>query len=76
MDVSHAQIRHLHPFPKNLGEILYNFDTILIPEMNTGQLCSIIRDKFMVPAIGLNKIKGMPFSTTEIFAKIEELAKK
>ncbi len=76
IDVSHAQIRHLNPFPKNLGEILYNFDTILIPEMNTGQLCSIIRDKFMVPAIGLNKIKGMPFSTTEIFAKIEELAKK
>lgn len=76
IDVSHAQLRHINPFPKNLGEILYNFDTVLIPEMNTGQLCSIIRDKFMVPAIGLNKIKGMPFSTGEILAKIEELATK
>ncbi|MBL7922657.1 MAG: 2-oxoacid:acceptor oxidoreductase subunit alpha [Bacteroidia bacterium] len=74
-DVSHAQLRHLNPFPKNLGEILYNFDQVLIPEMNTGQLRSIIRDKFMVPAIGLNKIKGMPFSTTEVLEKIEELCK-
>ncbi len=74
-DVSHVQVRHLYPFPKNLGEILYNFDKVLIPEMNTGQLNSIIRDKFMVPAIGLNKIKGMPFSTSEIFEKIEELCR-
>ncbi|MBK9402596.1 MAG: 2-oxoacid:acceptor oxidoreductase subunit alpha [Bacteroidetes bacterium] len=74
-DVSHAQLRHIHPFPKNLGEILYNFDKVLIPEMNTGQLNSIIRDKFMVPSIGLNKIKGMPFSTSEVFDKIEELCK-
>ena len=74
-DVSHAQLRHINPFPKNLGELLYNFDKVLIPEMNTGQLKSIIRDKFMVPAIGLNKIKGMPFSTTEVFEKIEELCK-
>jgi 2-oxoglutarate ferredoxin oxidoreductase subunit alpha len=55
--------------------MLYNYDQILIPEMNTGQLLSIIRNKFMVPAIGLNKIKGMPFSTSEILARIEELSK-
>ncbi|CAN5583122.1 2-oxoacid:acceptor oxidoreductase subunit alpha [soil metagenome] len=75
-EVSHIQIRHLLPFPKNLGEILYNFDQILVPEMNTGQLVSLLRDQFMVPAIGLNKIKGMPFSTFEILDKIEELLKK
>jgi 2-oxoglutarate ferredoxin oxidoreductase subunit alpha len=75
LDVSHAQIRYMNPFPKNLGEMLYNYDQILIPEMNTGQLLSIIRNKFMVPAIGLNKIKGMPFSTSEILARIEELSK-
>jgi 2-oxoglutarate ferredoxin oxidoreductase subunit alpha len=75
LDVSHTQIRYINPFPKNLGEMLYNYDQILIPEMNTGQLLSIIRNKFMVPAIGLNKIKGMPFSTSEILAKIEELSK-
>lgn len=75
IDVSHAHLRYINPFPKNLGELLYNFDKVLIPEMNTGQLKSIIRDKYMVPAIGLNKIKGMPFSTAEILEKIEELGK-
>ena len=74
-DVSHIQIRHLRPFPKNLGEILYNFDKVLIPEMNTGQLLKIIRDKFLVPAIGLNKIQGMPFAAGEVLEKIEELSK-
>lgn len=74
IDVSHAHIRHIVPFPKNLGNLLKNYETVLIPEMNTGQLKSIIRDKFLVPAIGLNKIKGMPFATSEILAKIEELA--
>lgn len=74
IDVSHAHIRHIVPFPKNLGGLLKNYETVLIPEMNTGQLKSIIRDKFLVPAIGLNKIKGMPFATSEILAKIEELA--
>lgn len=72
-EVSHIQIRHLKPFPKNLGEILFNFDKVLIPEMNTGQLSKIIRDKFMIPAIPMNKIQGVPFASGEIFAKIEEL---
>lgn len=75
LDVSHAHIRHINPFPKNLGEMLYAFDKVLVPEMNTGQLNSILRDKFMIPSIGLNKIKGMPFSTAEILEKIEELCK-
>lgn len=74
-DVSHAQIKYLFPFPKNLGTILKNYDQILIPEMNTGQLLSIIRDKYLVDAIGLNKVKGLPFATGEILAKIEELLK-
>ena len=74
-DVSHAHLRHLNPFPKNLGEILYNFDQVLVPEMNMGQLNSIIRDKFMIPSIGLNKVKGLPFSTSEIVEKIESLLK-
>ncbi|MCE2846083.1 MAG: 2-oxoacid:acceptor oxidoreductase subunit alpha [Sphingobacteriales bacterium] len=75
LDVSHAHLRYINPFPKNLGELLYNFDKVLVPEMNTGQLNSILRDKFMIPSIGLNKIKGLPFSTSEILAKIEELSK-
>ncbi len=72
-DVSHAQIRYLKPFPKNLGEILYSFDQVLIPEMNTGQLAKVIRDKYMIPAIPFNKIQGMPFTSGEIMEKIESL---
>ncbi len=75
-DVSHAQIRYLKPFPKNLGEILYAFEHVLIPEMNTGQMIKIIRDKFLIPAEGLNKIQGMPFTAEEILLKIEEKFKK
>src|SRR5688572_3277648 len=75
-DVSHAHIRYLKPFPKNLGEILYNFDQVLIPEMNTGQLAKVIRDKFMIPAIPFNKIQGMPFTSGEIMEKIESLQAK
>jgi len=75
-DVSHAHIRYLKPFPKNLGEILYNFDQVLIPEMNAGQLVKVIRDKFMIPAIPLNKIMGMPFTSGEIMEKIESLQAK
>jgi 2-oxoglutarate ferredoxin oxidoreductase subunit alpha len=74
-DVSHAHIRYLKPFPKNLGEVLYNFDKVLIPEMNMGQLIKIIRDKYLIPAIGLNKIQGMPFTAEEINKKIEEVLK-
>lgn len=75
-DVSHAHIKYLNPFPKNLGEILYNFDKIIVPEMNNGQLVKVLRDKYMVPAIPFNKIKGMPFSAAEIKDKIVETLKK
>ncbi len=74
-DVSHAHIRYLRPFPKNLGEILNNYDMILMPEMNNGQLVKIIRDKYFVPAIPLNKIMGLPFTSHEIYDKIIELLK-
>jgi 2-oxoglutarate ferredoxin oxidoreductase subunit alpha len=74
-DVSHAHLRYVKPFPKNLGELLYNYEHVLIPEMNTGQLIKIIRDKYLIPAIGLNKIQGMPFASEEIYAKIEEMLK-
>jgi 2-oxoglutarate ferredoxin oxidoreductase subunit alpha len=74
-DVAHAHITYLKPFPKNLGELLFSYDKILIPEMNTGQLSKVIRDKFMIPAIGLNKIMGIPFSAGEIKEKIIELMK-
>jgi len=74
--VAHIQLRHLNPFPKNLESLLRNYDTVLIPEINNGQLLKIIRDKFLIPAIGLNKIKGLPFTTNEIRDKILELLNK
>ncbi len=75
-DVAHVHLRYLNPFPKNLGELLSGFETILIPEMNNGQLIRLIRDKYLLPAIGLNKIKGLPFTTLEIREKVIELLNK
>lgn len=75
-DVSHTHIKYLNPFPKNLGEILYNFDKIIVPEMNNGQLVKVLRDKYLVPAIPFNKIKGIPFTAGEIKDKIVETLKK
>jgi 2-oxoglutarate ferredoxin oxidoreductase subunit alpha len=75
LDVTHAHLRYIKPFPKNLGELLYSYETVLIPEMNTGQLIKIIRDKYLIPAIPLNKIHGMPFAAEEITNKIEEILK-
>ena len=71
--VSHAHLRHLHPMPSNLQEVLGNFKRVIIPEMNMGQLVQIIRGKFLVDAVGLNKIKGMPFTANEIKNKVIEL---
>ncbi|HEY6162115.1 MAG TPA: 2-oxoglutarate ferredoxin oxidoreductase subunit alpha, partial [Bacteroidia bacterium] len=73
--VSHAHVRYLSPLPKNLGSILKNFDKVLMPEINAGQFSKVIRDRFMIDAIGLNKIQGMPFTAEEIKKKIVELAK-
>jgi 2-oxoglutarate/2-oxoacid ferredoxin oxidoreductase subunit alpha len=74
-DVSHIQLRHIHPFPKNLGELLHNYDHVLIPEMNSGQLIQLIRAKYLVPAVGYSKVQGMPFTTTELKEKILEMLK-
>jgi len=71
LSVAHAQVRYLNPFPKNLGEMLNNYDHVLIPEMNNGQLVRLIRDQYGIDAKGLNKIKGIPFTADEIFESIK-----
>ncbi|MBW0145526.1 2-oxoacid:acceptor oxidoreductase subunit alpha [Sphingomicrobium clamense] len=73
MDVSHVHIRHIAPFPKNLGPLLRGYDKILVPEMNMGQLKTMLRDGFLVDAQPLNKVSGQPFRIAEIEAAIEEL---
>ena len=69
--VSHAHIKYMRPFPKNLGEILAQFETILIPEINNGQLIKIIRDQYLVDAKGYNKIMGIPITKQELITAIE-----
>ncbi len=69
--VSHAHLRYMRPFPRNLGEILTSFDTVLIPEINNGQLIKIIRDVYFVDAKGYNKIKGTPITKGELTQEIK-----
>ena len=71
--VSHAHLRYLRPLPKNLGDIIKKFDKVLIPEINNGQLIKIIRDQYMVDAIGYNKIMGIPITSTEMIEEVREL---
>lgn len=71
--VSHAHVRYLSPFPKNLGELMSRFKTIVVPELNNGQLVKIIRDKYFVDAIPYNKIQGQPFMAHEVVNKIKEI---
>ena len=71
--VSHAHLRYVRPFPKNLGMILKNFDHVLIPEINNGQLVKIIRDVYFVDAKAYNKIMGIPITKTELTEEIKKM---
>ena len=71
--VSHAHLRYIRPFPKNLGEILNNFEKVIIPEINNGQLVKIIRDQYLIDAIPYNKIMGIPITKTELIDVIGKL---
>ena len=71
--MTHAHLRYLNPFPANLAEVLGNYEKVLIPELNRGQLRLLVRGQFLVDAIGLNKVQGKPFSVYEIVNKINEL---
>ena len=72
LDVAHVHIRHIWPMPKNLGELLRSFNNILVPEMNMGQLKTLLRDQYLVDARPLSKVAGQPFRIAEIEAAIEE----
>jgi len=66
-------LRHLRPFPANLGEIIRSFKQVLIPEINNGQLIKIIRDQYLVDAIGYHKTMGIPITKSELILKIREM---
>ena len=69
-DVAHIHIRHIWPMPSNLGELLARYDRVLVPEMNTGQLKTLLRDQFLLDTRSLNKVSGQPFRIAEIEAAI------
>jgi 2-oxoglutarate ferredoxin oxidoreductase subunit alpha len=71
--IGHVHLRHLNPFPRNLGDVLKRYKKVLVPELNMGQLLWLLRAKFLVNAIGLNKIQGRPFKQSELEQKISEL---
>lgn len=71
--VSHAHLRYIRPFPRNLGEVLKNFEMVLVPEINNGQLVRIIRDQYLIDAKGYNKIMGIPITKTELVLKLREM---
>jgi 2-oxoglutarate/2-oxoacid ferredoxin oxidoreductase subunit alpha len=68
--VSFIHLRHMNPFPKNLGDILRSFETVLVPELNLGQLCKLLRAEFLVDAKPYSKVTGKPFLISEIRQKI------
>lgn len=70
-DVSHVHIRHIWPLPANLGELLKSYDKVIVPEMNTGQLKTVLRDQYLVDAKPVNKVSGQPFTIAEIEEAIE-----
>jgi 2-oxoglutarate ferredoxin oxidoreductase subunit alpha len=71
--VSHAHIRYLNPFPKNLGQLMSRFKKVVVPELNNGQLVKILRDKYFIDAIPYNKIQGQPFMTHEVVERMKEI---
>jgi 2-oxoglutarate ferredoxin oxidoreductase subunit alpha len=72
LQVSHAHIRYLNPLPSNIGELLRSFKTVLVPELNMGQLRMLLRAEYLVDCIGINKVQGKPFAVTELVAAIKE----
>ena len=73
--VASAHLHHLNPFPRNLGDVLRRYDKVLVPEMNTGQLLQLIRAEFLVDAVGYNRVRGLPFRSSELAEAITALVK-
>ena len=64
--MAHAQLRHLNPFPANLGDVLRRYPTVVVPEMNLGQLALLLRGRYLVDVISVDKVKGMAFMADEV----------
>jgi 2-oxoglutarate ferredoxin oxidoreductase subunit alpha len=71
--IGHLHLRHLNPLPGNVGDVMKRYKKVLVPELNMGQLLWMLRAKYLVDAVGLNKIQGRPFKQSELEQKIEEM---
>ena len=71
--VARAHLKHLNPMPKNTGEVLRRFEKVVVPELNMGQLSKLIRSEFLIETVSINCVRGLPFSSTELEADLEEL---
>jgi 2-oxoglutarate ferredoxin oxidoreductase subunit alpha len=71
--VAHAHLHYLNPFPRNTGEVLRRYDRVLVPEMNLGQLLKLVRAEFLVDAVGYNRVRGVPFRSSELAEAIEAM---
>ena len=76
LDVAHIHIRHIWPLPRNLGDLLRGYEKALVPEMNNGQLVTVLRAQYLVPAEGLNQISGLPFKVSDLEAAIRARMEK
>ncbi|WP_167005833.1 2-oxoacid:acceptor oxidoreductase subunit alpha [Mumia sp. ZJ430] len=75
IDVAHTHLRHLNPFPRNLGEVLRAYDQVIVPEMNLGQLALLLRAQYLVDIQGYDKVTGMPFGSEELAEVIAQAVK-
>jgi 2-oxoglutarate ferredoxin oxidoreductase subunit alpha len=71
--IAHAQLRYLNPLPANTGEVVSSYKRVLIPEVNLGQLSMLIRARFLIDAIGYNRVRGKPFRIAELEAEAERI---
>ncbi len=71
--IAQAHLRHLNPFPPNLGEVLASYDRVVLPEMNLGQLATLVRAKYLVDVISYNKVQGLPFRAEELASVLEKV---
>jgi 2-oxoglutarate ferredoxin oxidoreductase subunit alpha len=71
--VGHLQLKYLSPLQRNIGEILKRYQKVLVCELNMGQLRMVLRSRFLVDAVGFNKIQGKPFKVTEVIAAAERV---
>jgi 2-oxoglutarate ferredoxin oxidoreductase subunit alpha len=73
LSVAQTHVRHLNPFPKDLGEVLKRYDAVLVPEMNLGQLSLLLRAKYLVDVVGYNHVRGLPLKAAELAQAITDL---